>query len=328
MDKLALPLAAVPAPRTGVPRRDLEYVANDFVCLASLAYAYAGISLGPNKEDFVYSRLAPRLRRLALTKFADYIRLLNTGDLNEQQEFVNALTTNYTEFFREAHHFPVLVQQLLEGERQRVSRTVWCAACATGEEAYSIAIALIEAFDSLRPPVQVLASDIDTDVLARAVAGVYPLDKLASLSEAQIERFFDVESTLRLATVRPALRRLVAFRRINLLDPIWMVRPPLDAIFCRNVMIYFDPATQERMLSKFAPLMHPGGLLFVGHAENYTRSGNLFELQHKTVYRLSESGRALAARSAARWRPAQAKLTSESTHDTSANDSANKREKN
>jgi chemotaxis protein methyltransferase CheR len=290
------PAAALPQP----PALSTE----EFQRITKLAYAQSGIVFGPNKQQMVQSRLISRLRALGLSSFGHYLNLLERGDLSERQEFINALTTNLTYFFREPHHFPFLGKHLTEARFSHAHRVVWCAACSTGEEAYSIAIILVEQFNSFNPPVKVLATDIDTQVLKRAKEGVYPLSKLTEVSPQRLQRFFVVDKAAGTATVRPELRNMIVFRQVNLLDATWPVRPPLDAIFCRNVMIYFDRPTQEKLLRKFAVLMHPEGLFFAGHSENYTRCGDLVTLCGTTVYQLAGQGKALAQQAMSNWRPA------------------------
>src|SRR5690606_10029877 len=185
----------------------------------------------------------------------------------EWEAFVNALTTNLTSFFRESHHFDELVRHLRQLDTQNI--TIWCSAASTGEEPYSIAIAACEAFGSLTPPVRILATDIDTNVLRTAASGVYALDRIASLSEQRRRAYFQRGSgpNAERGRVRPALQSLVTSRQLNLLDASYGLRGGFQAVFCRNVMIYFDKPTQYAVLSRMAPLLAPGGLLFAGHSE-------------------------------------------------------------
>ncbi|BAL24415.1 chemotaxis protein methyltransferase [Azoarcus sp. KH32C] len=263
--------------------REFDYTDRDFARIRQLIYDHAGISLSEKKRDMVYSRIARRLRANALERFSDYLALLEQDDGREWEQFVNALTTNLTSFFREPHHFPVLAE--LARKRPKGLR-VWCAAASTGEEPYSIAITLADAYGSNTPPARILATDLDTQVLTRARAGIYPLDRVEKLPAATLKRHFN-RGTGRnegLARVRPELRNLIEFDQINLLDPRWSVEGPLDAIFCRNVMIYFDKPTQRRILERFVPLLAPHGLLFAGHSENFHNAHDLFRLRGKTIY--------------------------------------------
>lgn len=268
--------------------REFEFNQADFERIRELIRVRAGIALAPVKQDMVYSRLARRLRALGLTRFEDYLQRLDRGDKSEWETFINSLTTNLTSFFREAHHFDVFARQALES-RQRPFR-VWCAAASTGEEPYSLAIAACEAFDSLSPPVQIVASDIDTNVLATASRGVYGGDRLERLAAERVKRFFvpDKAADPGGHRIRPELQRLISFMRINLLDVSWPVRGPLDAIFCRNVMIYFDKPTQYQILKKFKPLLRDDGLLYAGHSESFLHAADLFRPLGRTVYERSD----------------------------------------
>jgi chemotaxis protein methyltransferase CheR len=270
--------------------REFEFTQADFERIRELIRAHAGIALAPVKQDMVYSRLARRLRALGLTRFDDYLQRLDRGDKREWETFINSLTTNLTSFFREAHHFEIFARQAKESS-QRPFR-VWCAAASTGEEPYSLAIAACEAFDSLTPPVQIIASDIDTNVLATASRAAYGPDRIERMTAERIRKFFIPDRTGEPDTVRvrPELQRLITFSRINLLDSTWPVQGPLDAIFCRNVMIYFDKPTQYQILKKFKPLLRDDGLLYAGHSESFLHAADLFRPLGRTVYERTDRG--------------------------------------
>jgi len=292
------PLApAFVAPPAMVPN-EFDMSARDFDRVCQLIRRRAGISLNSSKRTMVYSRLARRLRATGKSSFEEYLNWLETSGTGEWQDFVNALTTNLTSFFREAHHFPVLEDHLrkLRG-RERI--TIWCCAASTGEEPYTIAISAMEAFASLDPPVRIIATDIDTNVLETARAGTYRDDTVAKLNPDIVRKYFLRGNGANAGTVRvrPELAALVTYRQLNLLDAQWPLRTGFDAIFCRNVMIYFDKETQFAILRKFAPLLNPGGLLFVGHSENFSQARDTFHLLGKTVYEVNP---ALAAKSALR----------------------------
>ena len=269
--------------------RQFEYTQRDFERVRGLIHARAGISLGPSKVNMVYSRLSRRLRALGLLSVRDYLNELELNDDGtEWQAFTNALTTNLTSFFRESHHFETLRQHLQRRASNGPAR-VWCAAASTGEEAYSIAMEAVDAFQSFTPPVSILATDVDTQVLATAREGVYPLERIESLDKGAQRRFFRrgigvAEGSCR---VGDELKALIRFEPLNLLDARWPIRAPLDAIFCRNVMIYFDEATRREVLARFAPLLAPDGLLFMGHSESLLRANDLFRPCGRTVYRLA-----------------------------------------
>lgn len=276
--------------------KEFDFKRADFERVRALIYSRAGISLADSKQEMVYSRLARRLRATGIQSFAKYLDDLEAGRMKEEWEsFTNALTTNLTSFFREAHHFPLLAEhvQALRG-RESGPLTIWCSASSTGEEPYSIAMTLCEAFNTLTPPVQVIATDIDTNVLATASEGVYGIERVEKMSQERLKRFFlrgkgRHEGMVR---VRPELRQLVTFRQLNLLDDSWALGgqhgAQFDAIFCRNVMIYFDKETQRKILARFVPLMKPHALLFAGHSENFLYVSNSLRLRGKTVYELND----------------------------------------
>ena len=268
--------------------REFVFTAADFERIRKLIHAYAGISLADTKQDMVYSRLARRLRETQKRTFSEYLELLERGDKGEWERFVNALTTNLTSFFREPHHFPILAAHLKKLPGKATIR-IWCSAASTGEEAYSIAMTAVETFNSFNIPVTILASDLDTNVLSVAARGVYAADRVDKLSPERLSRFFTRSPGAAgdSYTVKPELRRLLSFQRINLLEANWPVRGPLDILFCRNVMIYFDKPTQYRILSRFAPLLDAEGLLFAGHSESFIHAADLFRPLGRTVYRLN-----------------------------------------
>jgi chemotaxis protein methyltransferase CheR len=275
--------------------KEFDFNARDFERVRGLIYKRAGISLADSKQEMVYSRLARRLRATGIDSFAKYLDDLEAGRLGEEWEsFTNALTTNLTSFFREAHHFPLLADHV-KGKREPL--TIWCSASSTGEEPYSIAMTVCEAFNTLTPNVQIVATDIDTNVLATAANGVYGMDRLDKMSPERQRRFFlkgkgDREG---MARVRPELRNMITFKQLNLLADSWPISGQFDAIFCRNVMIYFDKATQRKILSRFVPLMKPDALLFAGHSENFLYVSESLKLRGKTVYELDDSSAARKA---------------------------------
>jgi chemotaxis protein methyltransferase CheR len=270
--------------------KEFEFTRKDFERVRALIYKRAGISLADSKHEMVYSRLARRLRATGIGAFATYLDSLEAGGMQDEWEsFTNALTTNLTSFFREAHHFPLLAEHMLAArQRNGGPLAIWCSASSTGEEPYSIAMTMCEAFGSLSPPVQIVATDIDTNVLATGAAGIYPMERVDKLSEERLKRFFQrgKGNHQGMARVRPELRQLVSFRQLNLLENSWPVQGPFDAIFCRNVMIYFDKATQRRILARFVPLMKRDALLFAGHSENFLYVSDSLRLRGKTVYEL------------------------------------------
>lgn len=270
--------------------REFAYTKADFDNVRQRIYRVAGISLSDAKADLVYSRLARRLRATGLSDFRDYLAQLNE-DPEEQREFVNALTTNLTSFFREPHHFDTLAAFL---PRRSTPIRIWCGAASTGEEPYSLAMTAVESFGNLTPPVKILATDLDTQVLATAEAGVYSEEKIERLSNERRQQFFfrGKGSKQGLVRVHPALQALLSFRQLNLLDPKWPLKPGFDAIFLRNVMIYFDKPTQAAVLRRCASVLQPDGLLFVGHSESLAHVADLFSPIGRTVYKLSQTRKA------------------------------------
>lgn len=266
--------------------REFEFNDKDFARVRALILKIAGISLAPSKQSMVYSRLARRLRACHHSRFSAYLDALEANPNSpEWEHFTNSLTTNLTSFYRESHHFDILKKQL-----QSLSRNsridLWCSAASTGEEPYTIAITAMEAFNSMNPPVRILATDIDTKVLEHAKKGVYRMDQVDKIPEDILRKYFlkgkgESEGLIR---VRPEVQALLTFRKLNLMDQSWTIRPGFDAIFCRNVMIYFEKDVQLQILKKFAPLMNQNGLLYAGHSENFAMAREYFTLRGKTVY--------------------------------------------
>jgi chemotaxis protein methyltransferase CheR len=269
---------AVPA------EREFEWASADFDRVQSLIYKRAGISLNDGKHAMVYSRLSRRLRETGHRSFRDYLSWLESHDGDEWQEFINALTTNLTSFFRESHHFEILHDHLKShpnGQRWNI----WCSAASTGEEPYSIVMTAMEALGNAKA-FHLTASDIDSKVLATAARGVYKLENMKGLAPDKLHRFFfrGRAANSGMVRVKPELQTAVDFLQVNLIKDGWPFRDLFDIVFCRNVMIYFDAPTQRGVLERIHRNMKPGGLLFVGHSENFNDSRDLFALRGKTVY--------------------------------------------
>jgi len=287
-DSLQTP--AVPA-RPGTETREYDFADADFERVRRLIYDRAGINLNDNKQNMVYSRLSRRLRSHGMNSFTEYLNRFESDARfyeSEAQEFVNALTTNLTSFFREGHHFPIF-EEHLRGMPAGAAPRVWCAAASTGEEPYTIAITMNEAAGG-RSSGSLLATDIDTNVLETAERGMYRLESAQACGEARLRRYFlrGKGSNDGMVRVRPELSQMIRFGQLNLLDEDWpLVRGfsgQLDAVFCRNVMIYFDRKTQKAILQRIVQVLRPGGLLFVGHSENFTDCNEALSLRGKTVY--------------------------------------------
>lgn len=278
----ARPIAPAQAAAGG--GREFAFTAADFERIKKMIHDHAGIVLSPTKQDMVYGRLARRLREKRIATFGEYLDQL-PRDRFEWEAFVNALTTNLTSFFREAHHFQILADRLRKiGNDHPIQ--IWCSAASTGEEPYSIAITACEAFNTLNPPVKIVASDINTKVIGEARAGIYTSDRINGLTPSHLQKYFlrGVPGDPGGYRVRPELQRLISFCSLNLLEPNWSVRGPFDAIFCRNVMIYFDKNTQYGILKRFVPMLREDGALFAGHSESFLHAAELFKPMGRTVY--------------------------------------------
>jgi chemotaxis protein methyltransferase CheR len=274
--------------------REFEFTDADFESLRTLVRQVAGIALADCKRELVYCRLSRRLRHLGLGTFTAYRELLaSDSGQGELREFTNAVTTNLTAFFRERHHFDYLRDSLLKlrAADPKGSRRIriWCAAVSTGEEAWSVAMSVADAIpDWQRWDIRVLGTDLDTSVLRKAEAGAYTVDRVRHLPPALLERHFTRHghgAEVRYQ-VRPELMRMVSFRPLNLTQPLPM-RGPLDVIFCRNVIIYFDQETQRELFRRMAPLQRPGDLMFLGHSEGLFKVSGDWTLIGRTVYRRS-----------------------------------------
>jgi chemotaxis protein methyltransferase CheR len=272
-------------------QKEFLFTSADFERIRSMLYKHSGIKLNDSKMDMVYSRLARRLRATGLKTFQEYLARVETQHDDEWEVFINSLTTNLTAFFREPHHFPLLKNHVVNLHKRPIR--LWCSASSTGEEPYTIAMTMIDAFNSYKPPVEIIATDIDTNVLNKAQSGVYPIERVEKLPPDILKRFFLKGSgnNANNVKVRKELCDLISFRQLNLLDNNWPVNGRFDAIFCRNVMIYFDKDTQYTILKRFAPLLEAHGLLFAGHSESLHHAADLFKLRGQTVYELAAQAR-------------------------------------
>lgn len=269
---------------SGMQGREFVWTDADFDRVQTMIYKRAGISLHDGKHAMVYSRLSRRLRETGFQSFRDYLSWLESTDGPEWQEFVNALTTNLTSFFREQHHFDIF-SDLLKSKPPGHSWRVWCSAASTGEEPYSIVMTALDALGP-RANFSLTASDIDSKVLAAAKQGVYRLDGLKGIDSERMQRHFlrGKGGNEGMVMTKPELRKCIEFLIVNLIRDDWPFRESFDVVFCRNVMIYFDAQTQRQVLERIYKVMKPGALLFVGHAENFGDSRDLFVLKGKTVY--------------------------------------------
>ena len=273
-------------------REEFEFTDNDFQNIRKLVKKDTGINLSEAKRDMVYARLARRLRELDMQRFSDYLAFIQTDDAaDELIQFTNAITTNLTSFFREEHHFDYLAEtalpEVIKRNQAKKKIRIWCCAASTGEEPYSIAMVVKELTPMLRGwDVKILATDLDTNVLATAKNGIYPENRVQGISGQRQRRFFLRGSGVHQGkvSVRDELKELITFKKLNLMDK-WPLRGPIDIIFCRNVVIYFTKDTQKVLLDRFAGLVAPDAYLFMGHSESLNTVTDRFELIGKTAYR-------------------------------------------
>jgi len=279
------------SPEPTLVEGEFAFTQENFAQIAALLYQQAGISLSDTKATLVYSRLAKRVRALGLHSFDDYCDLVasDAGEA-ERGRMLNALTTNLTRFFREPHHFDHLRDQVLapraDQMRAGARLRIWSAGCSSGQEPYSIAITILSLVpNAAELDVRILATDIDTNMVAEGAAGIYAEETIeaipASLRSRWLERDPSDRSRWRLGA---APRALVTFKPLNLMAS-WPVRGPFQAVFCRNVVIYFDEPTQEKVWSRFAPLLEPGGRLYIGHSERLGAAAASYVSDGLTVYR-------------------------------------------
>lgn len=268
----------------------------DYRRLCELAHETVGIVLGDGKEEMLRARLGRRLRDLNLQSISDYVRYLDSpAGHGELTSFINSITTNKTDFFREAHHFEFIAREwvpalVAKHRTQTVNAIkVWSAACSTGAEPYTLAMVLRDALGANLGSidVRILASDVDTAVLAQAKSGTYPLDQLRGVPSDLLHKWFlkGVGPKKGLARVHPALREMITFQQINFMDASWPIRSRLDLIVCRNVLIYFDYPTQNRIIRRFHDLLSDQGILMLGHSENTLDADSLFERLGRTIYK-------------------------------------------
>ncbi|MBN8531960.1 MAG: protein-glutamate O-methyltransferase [Alphaproteobacteria bacterium] len=268
-------------------QREFAFSERDFRFLSELVGERTGIVLAEHKLDMVYSRLARRLRALALSSFAQYCELVKGPDGEaEIGNLVNAITTNLTSFFRESHHFEHLRERLAELAAKPPfpkKLRIWSAGCSSGMEPYSIAMTMLEAIPGLHAwDARILATDIDTNMLATGAQGEYADSALDHIPPAYAKKYMLAPQDGRVS-VSPDLRDLVAFKRLNLLES-WPMRGIFDVIFCRNVVIYFDKPTQKKLFYRLADKLKPGGWLYIGHSENLHAVCDRFRLAGRTIY--------------------------------------------
>lgn len=288
-------------PTPSIPRledpagREFRFDADDFRQIAAMLYSDAGIYLSNEKTSLVYSRLVKRLRELGLESFREYCKLVSSDQgVDERQRMLAALTTNVTRFYREPHHFEYLkttvLPPLLEAARRGGRVRIWSAGCSKGQEPYTIGMTLLSMMpEAADRDVRILATDIDPNVLETAHAGLYDAEELSSVPRAEATRFFKSVSTPDgpMFSACDALRRLIAFKRLNLVGE-WPMSGRFDVIFCRNVVIYFDEKTQSQIWERYAKKLVANGILCIGHSERITGPAQgWFKTVGTTIFKLT-----------------------------------------
>ena len=277
---------------TGIAgNREYIFTTTDFNRLRDRIESHSGIFLSDSKRDLVYGRLAKRLRARGLTRFSDYCELLESGNHDELEHFVNALTTNLTSFFREQHHFDHLRDETSKHLLNRLKGgnpvRIWSAGCSTGEEPFYIDMSLAESIPRIENhDSRILATDLDTNVVTHAANGIYDTSVIEGLPDEKRNRWFQKGSGKQEGFIRTSatLRKLIAFRPLNLMGK-WPMTGQFDVVFCRNVVIYFDKSTQCVLFNRFADTMQPNGKLFIGHSETLHNVSDRFASVGKTIYR-------------------------------------------
>lgn len=282
---------AVPALSIAQAPREFEFSDADFRALAKIAYEHAGITLPDAKKNLVYGRLSRRLRTLGLATFEEYRKYLAENAAQETQLFINALSTNHTKFFREQHHFDHFLSAVIapfNAEHPAGGRLrVWSAGCSSGEEPHTLALIMhAEIKNVVKRDVRILATDIDTEVLRRAARGVFSAEVAASVP-AKYRSMLSTQAADDTVAVDRNACALITFGHLNLMKD-WPMRGPFDAIFCRNVMIYFDQPTKARLVERFTDLLCVGGWLYIGHSESLLGSHPRLKLSGRTIYRRTQ----------------------------------------
>jgi len=271
--------------------RDFTLTDREFNQIRKLVIEHTGIALSDAKRNLVYGRLAKRLRKMEIGDFGSYIQLLESPmGKDELSNFTNAITTNLTSFFRENHHFEYLksnvIPNLLRLNADTKKIRIWSAGCSTGEEPYSIAMTIREMIPESKDwDIKILATDLDTNVLAHAKAGIYSLEKINNVSKSRMKRFFlrgkgEQREDIK---IRSELQNMIRFRQLNLMDP-WPIKNQFDIIFCRNVVIYFDKPTQKVLFKRYHELLKDTGHMFIGHSETMFKVSDDFKLIGNTIY--------------------------------------------
>jgi chemotaxis protein methyltransferase CheR len=264
--------------------KEYNFTNEDFYKLATLANQKTGIVIAENKRDMLYSRLSRRIRTLGLKDFQEYSNMLHgpAGD-SEIIQFINAITTNLTKFFREIHHFDNLRDYLAPYRSENKSVKIWSAGCSSGEEPYSIAMTAASLSSGGVWDLKILATDIDTGILDKATAGEYDSSAIELIPEQYKRYMKKIHGANNMYVVDDNVKSMIRFKRLNLMEK-WPMRGGFDVIFCRNVVIYFDKGTQSRIFDRYAEMLKPHGRLYIGHSENLYKVCDRFKLIDKTTY--------------------------------------------
>lgn len=270
-------------------QQEFSFTNADFERVRSVVHAHAGIHLADSKQNLVYNRLARRLRVLGFEDFQSYLSYVEgPGKDEEFTHLINAITTNLTFFFRENHHFEFLTQELFPALIKKNADTrkvrIWSAGCSTGEEPYSLAIVAKESFPA-GWDVRIDASDLDTNVVETGKEGVYSIEALKGVTQDRVKRWFLRGSGANggMVKIKSELKEIIRFQQVNLMND-WPWSEPFDIIFCRNVVIYFDKPTQQRLFARYHQALKSDGHLFIGHSESLYKVSEQFKLLGKTIY--------------------------------------------
>ena len=266
--------------------KEFDFTRDDFDYLRKIVTDTTGIISDEDKYTMYYSRLARRLRKLGLKNFTEYRNYLRENQESESIELVNSVTTNLTSFFRENHHFEFLKNTLVDQIRKKGNRKIriWSAGCSTGEEPYSIAITLAQAIPDFKSwDIKIYATDIDSNVVNKASAGVYDSSRVEGIDPFVLKRYFKKDSNEGFVKVSPDLINMITFKQLNLLHS-WPISETMDCIFCRNVVIYFDKPTKNKLVERYAEKLVDDGYLFMGHSESLFKSTEKFKLLGQTIY--------------------------------------------
>jgi len=276
--------------QASVHEREFVFSDQDFEKIRKFVKEETGITLSDAKKNMVYGRLSRRLRALDIKSFNQYIDLVSGGESEEKGNFVNAITTNLTSFFREEHHFDYIkdtvIPEVLKNNSNTKKIRIWCAGCSTGEEPYSLSIALHESISDIESwDIKILATDLDTNVLEHCRRGVYDIERISGLSHSRKATWFlkgkgDHSGSVK---VDARLQSLITFKQLNLMQA-WPMKGQFDFMFCRNVVIYFDKPTQKILFDRYANLVKDNGYLFLGHSESLYNVCTRFQLLGNTIY--------------------------------------------